>query len=120
MMEKHVRVVAWLYIILGVLGVLAAAIVFVAVLGGGLISGDRDAIRITAIVAVAISGFLGLLSAPGILAGIGLLGFHPWARILALVLAILNLPGFPTGTLLGVYTLYALLDDESSRLFNRP
>jgi hypothetical protein len=58
-----------------------------------------------------------LLSAPGIIAGVGLLGFHSWARILALVLAVLNLPGFPIGTLLGIYTLYALLDDDAAHLF---
>lgn len=117
-METHVKIVAWLYIILGVLGVLAAGIVFLAVAGGGLISGDRTAITVTGIVAFAVSGFLLLVSAPGIIAGIGLLSFRPWARILALILGVLNLPAFPTGTILGVYTLYALLDDESSRLFS--
>jgi hypothetical protein len=35
-----------------------------------------------------------------------------------LILGILNLPGFPTGTILGAYTLYVLLDDETSLLFS--
>lgn len=118
-MQTHIKILGWLYIILGVLGILAAGVVVLAVAGGGLISGDRTAITVTMIVALVIGGFLVLVSAPGIIAGFGLLGYQPWARILTLVLGILNLPGFPTGTALGVYTLYVLLDDETSRLFVR-
>jgi hypothetical protein len=117
-METHVKVVGWLYIILGILGLIGALIVFVAVVGGGLISGDQEAIRITMVVGIIVSSFVVLVSAPGIVAGIGLINLRPWARILGLALGVLNLPGFPTGTILGVYTLYALLDDESSALFN--
>jgi len=118
-MQTHVKILGWLYIILGVLGILAAGIVVLVVAGGGLISGDRTAITVTTIVSLVIGGFLVLVSAPGIIAGIGLLSYQPWARILTLVLGILNLPGFPTGTALGVYTLYVLLDDETSHLFMR-
>jgi hypothetical protein len=118
-MQTHVKILGWLYIVLGVLGILAAGIVVLVVAGGGLISGDRTAITVTTIVSLVIGGFLVLVSAPGIIAGIGLLSYQPWARILTLALGILNLPGFPTGTALGVYTLYVLLDDETSHLFMR-
>jgi hypothetical protein len=91
--------------------------VFAIIAGGGLISGDKTAIGITTIVALAISGFVMLVSIPGIIAGIGLLSFKPWSRILAIILALLNLPGFPVGTVLGIYSLWALLDNESSQLF---
>jgi hypothetical protein len=116
-MDTHVKVLGWLYIVLGVLGILGAFLVFALVFGGGLISGDQQAIWITGIVATVVGGFLLLVSAPGIIAGIGLLGYRNWARILALILGILNLPGFPIGTILGVYTLVVLLQDETSRLF---
>ena len=116
-METHVRVLGWLYIIMGVMGILAAGIVILAIAGGGLISGDRTAITVTSIVAAVIGGLIILFSVPGIIAGIGLLNFKPWARILALVLGILNLPGFPLGTILGIYTLWALLDSETTQLF---
>jgi hypothetical protein len=116
-METHVKVIAWLFIVMGILGLLAACLVVLAVFGGGLISGDQTAITITGIVAAVIGGVILLLSAPGIIAGVGLLGYKPWARVLALVLAILNLPGFPIGTLVGIYALWALLDSETSRLF---
>jgi hypothetical protein len=118
-MQTHVKILGWLYIVLGVLGILAAGIVVLVVAGGGLISGDRTAITVTTIVSLVVGGFLVMVSAPGIIAGIGLLSYQPWARILTLVLGILNLPGFPTGTALGVYTLYVLLDEETSHLFMR-
>ena len=119
-MDTHVKVLGWLYIISGILGLLTAAVVVLAVFGGGLISGDRTAITVTGIVAAVVGGLILIISAPGIIAGVGLLGHHAWARILALVLGILNLPGFPVGTLLGIYTLWVLLDSETSLLFNSP
>lgn len=117
-MNTHVKILAWLYIISGILGLLTACVVVFAVFGGGLISGDRTAITVTGIVATVVGSLILLLSAPGIVAGLGLLGYRAWARILALVLGILNLPGFPVGTLLGIYTLWVLLDNETSLLFN--
>ena len=116
-MDTHIKVLGWLYIILGILGLLLAGVIILAVAGGGLLSGDRTAITVTTIVAAVVGGFLFLVSAPGIIAGIGLLGYRPWARILALVLGILNLPSFPIGTLLGIYTIWALLDSEGARPF---
>jgi hypothetical protein len=116
-MDTHTKVLGWLYIVLGVLGMLAAGAVIVILVGSGLLSGDRTAISVLFVVAAFVGGFLTLVSLPGIIAGFGLLAYRPWARILALVLGILNLPGFPLGTVLGVYTLYVLLDDETTQKF---
>jgi len=116
-MKDHIKIIGWLYIAMGVLGILGAFVAFAIIVGGGLISGDQTAIRITTIVALVIGGFVILVSIPGILAGIGLLSFKPWSRILAIILALLNLPGFPVGTVLGIYSLWVLLDSESSQLF---
>ena len=49
----------------------------------------------------------------GIVAGWGLLERQPWARMLAIVLACLNLVDLPFGTGLGVYTLWVLLPAAS-------
>jgi len=117
-METHVKVVGWLHIVLSAVGLLVAAFVFLLVFGGGLISGDRTAVMVTFLVAAFVSGLLVVLSVPGLIAGLGLLRFRPWARILALVLAVLELINFPFGTLLGIYTFIALLSDEGARLFH--
>ena len=116
-MEKHVIIVAALRIAFGVLGLLTAVIVFAAVVGGGLISGDAEAIRITAIVGPAVAAFLALTSLPGIIGGVGLLKWKGWARILVIILAILDLFNIPIGTALGIYTLWVLLKDETAQLF---
>jgi len=116
-MKSHVQVIGWLYIILGVLGILLAAFVCITIVGGGLISGDRTAIAITSMVAAIVGGLITLLSIPGIVVGAGLLKFKPWARILAIVLGLLNLVNFPVGTALGIYAIWALLDEETIGLF---
>ncbi|HSF83149.1 MAG TPA: hypothetical protein VLA49_18065 [Anaerolineales bacterium] len=116
-MEIHVKVIGWLYIVLGILGVLGAALLFILVAGGGLISGDEIAIQVTTLVGLILGGLFVLLSVPGIIVGAGLIQFQPWARILALVLGLLNLLAFPVGTLLGIYTIFVLLDEATARLF---
>ncbi|HXI14416.1 MAG TPA: hypothetical protein VNM92_17490 [Thermoanaerobaculia bacterium] len=117
-MDKHVSILGIFYIAFGVLGILLAVLVFVAVAGGGLISGDQTAIAITATVATAIAGFLLLVSLPSIIGGVGLMRHAPWARIVVLILGVLNLFNIPFGTALGVYTLWVLMNDQVVPLFN--
>lgn len=116
-MEKHVTLIAALNIGFGAMGILAAGIVFVAVAGGGLLSGDAEAIAITSIVGLAISFFLTLVSVPGIIGGLGLLMHKPWARVLVIVISIFGLFNIPLGTALAIYTLWVLLNDETTELF---
>jgi hypothetical protein len=125
-MQQHVKVLAILHIILGGLGVLAALVVM-AVFGGlaGLAHFSDSGGDVGAF---AVGGVLGLIGAvvtiivlvfslPGLIAGIGLLTFQPWARILAIVISVLELPAFPFHTALGVYGLWVLLSVEGTALF---
>ena len=57
------------------------------------------------------------LSLPGLIAGIGLLKFKSWARILGIVLCAICLIGIPFGTIFGVYGLWVLLTKDTERLF---
>jgi hypothetical protein len=116
-MEKHVTVLGILYIAFSALGLLLAIIIFTAVVGGGIISGDSEAIAITSIVGPAVALFFVLLSTPGLIGGIYLLTHRPWARILVLVLGFLNLIEIPIGTALGIYTIWVLFKDETVDLF---
>lgn len=59
------------------------------------------------------------ISAVGLLAGWGLLTWKDWARILAIILGVLNLINFPFGTALGIYTLWVLLPAESEREYQQ-
>ena len=125
-MRDHVRILAYLHIVFGSLGILAALVVLV-VFGGiaGIVGAanphDPDAwhiaIPVLGIIGLAICGFVMLLSIPGIIAGVGLLKFQPWARILTIVLSALDLLQVPFGTALGIYGLWVLLRPETERLF---
>jgi hypothetical protein len=54
----------------------------------------------------------------GIIGAIGVLKRKEWGRILLLVISFFNLARIPLGTLLGVYSIWVLLSDETIRLFN--
>jgi hypothetical protein len=116
-MEKHVTVLGILYIAFSALGLLLAIIIFTAVVGGGIISGDSEAMAITGIVGPAIALLFVLLFAPGLIGGIYLLKHRPWARILVLVLGFINLIEIPIGTALGIYTIWVLFKNEVVDLF---
>ncbi len=118
-MKGHLTIVAALSIGFGALGVFIALIVFVAVVGGGVLSGDPEAMSITAIVGTSIAGFLILISVPDIIAGIGLLKRRSWARILALILACLDLILIPIGTIIGAYCIWVLVHDDTVKLFEK-
>lgn len=116
-MQKHVTILAWLYIVFNIIGVLVAMLLFMLIIGGGFISGDTEAIAIMAIVATSLAFMLSLFSVPGIIGGIGLLYMKPWARIMVLILGFLELLNFPFGTALGIYTIWLLMKDETIKLF---
>jgi hypothetical protein len=125
-MEQHIKIVGILNIVWGALGALAGIVllmVFAGVFGivGATLHnepGQFVALPLIAIIGGSISIFLLIISAPAIIAGIGLLRFKPWARILAIVISVLHLLNFPLGTALGIYGLWALLSQESARYFS--
>lgn len=118
-MEKHVTLVAALNIGFGIMGLLVACLAFIIIAGTGAISGDPDAMVITSVVATAIAVFFITLSVPEIIGGIGLLKRRSWARILVLIIAVLDLFQIPFGTAIGIYTIWVLLNDETVKLFTK-
>ncbi|MGE5570820.1 MAG: hypothetical protein ACM3S5_17440 [Rhodospirillales bacterium] len=125
-MANHVRILAILHIVFGSLGVLAALAILM--LFGGIagvvnMRGDPDAAVAAPIIGLiggAIFFFIAILSLPGIVAGIGLLQYREWARILTIVLSALQLVNVPFGTALGVYGLWVLLQNQTTSLFRNP
>ena len=115
-MDKHITMVAVLNIGFGALGILIAIVSFIAIVGGGMISGDREAIEITSIVGTVIAVFFVVTSIPEIVGGIGLLNRKPWARIVILIVAVLDLLCIPIGTIIGIYELWVLLQEETVKI----
>jgi len=116
-MENHVLIAGVFQIGFGLLGVCLSLILFVAIFGGGVLSGDPFAMEITGFIATALSSFLLIFSVPAIIAGFGLLAHRNWARILILILSVIDLFCIPFGTILAVYTFWVLLNDDTERLF---
>lgn len=67
----------------------------------------------------AVGGIFLVTGAIGLVAGWGLYERRPWARILAIVLAFLNLLHPPFGTAIGIYTLWVLLPAASEVEYQR-
>jgi len=123
-MDTHVKVLGVLFIALSALGV-CAALVLMAVFGlsAGIVGAAADgsdaaiALPIIGLTGTALVLFMLLISLPGLIAGWGLLKFRPWARIVAIVLSAIHLINIPFGTIMGVYGLLVLLNNETERLF---
>jgi hypothetical protein len=108
----HIRILGWLYIALGALGVFGGLVMFGVLVVAGVLSNDATALSTLAILGLIFGGFIFVLSLPGIIGGLGLLRRYNWARLLVVVLGILQLGNVPFGTVLGVYTIWVLLINE--------
>ena len=118
--EKHVTILGVLYIVRGALILLLGLAAFTVLTGIGALSGDNTALGVLGIIGTAAMTFMLILSLPSIIAGIGLLKHHEWARVMAIIVGCISLIDFPIGTALGVYTLIILLDDEAIAVFRTP
>lgn len=118
-MEKHINIVAALQIGLSILGVLTGIFIYVLLYFIGDFSNDSEAQFILSIIANVLIIFLIVLSLPGIIAGIGLFKRKEWARILTLIISVLDLINFPIGTAVGVYSIWALVQPEVVEQFKQ-
>lgn len=118
-MERHINVVAALQIGFAVLGLLIAVLFFTFFHLLGDFIDDQDANLVLGIIANVIMVVTIIFSIPGILAGIGLFKRKEWARILTLILSVLNLINFPLGTAVGIYSIWALVQPEVVEEFRK-
>lgn len=112
----HRTIAAALYLGFGVIGVLLALVLFVSVAGGGLITGDAFVIAVTGTVATALAALLLAFALPGLLGGAAVLRGAQWGRPLLLVAAAMSVIFVPVGTILGIYTLIVLANEEANAL----
>ncbi|MFQ5629037.1 MAG: hypothetical protein ACE5I1_09775 [bacterium] len=117
-MNQHITILGILYIAFNIFFVGIAMLVFFVLTGAGVLSGDAEAMFITSTLGTVIGFFIAITSLPGIIAGYGILKRKEWGRILSLILGVLNLINIPFGTILGIYTLYVLLNQETIDIFS--
>jgi hypothetical protein len=123
-MAQHVKILGILHIVfggLGVMGAIAALFIFGGV-SAMIAATDHSPDNLAAIpILGAIGGLVFIvvlaISLPGLIIGIGLVQFRPWARIGGIVLSAIDLLGVPFHTILGIYGLWVLLNGQTEQLF---
>jgi len=123
-METHVRVLGYLYVVMSGLGILAGLILLLVmggvagILGSAVPDGDGAvAGSVVGLIGLIVAVIIVAVSLPGLAAGIGLLQHRSWARILAIIVSVLNLLSIPVGTAIGIYGLWVLLSVDAQRIF---
>lgn len=122
-MEQHIKILSVLFILFGVIGMVAAVGIFVVGAGTGatiLASDTGDDAQIGAAWVTGCFTFmailLAILAVPSIVAGWGLSQRKSWARIVTIIIAAISLPHVPVGTALGIYALVVMLNDETKTI----
>jgi hypothetical protein len=130
-MEKHITLVAVLNIVYRGLAILVAMILVVLALGfGGLIeflirTGSIrpheipiDVLSIVPIILLIVALVIVTISVIGIIGAVSVLKRKEWGRILLLVVSFFSLAKIPLGTILGIYGIWVLMNNETIKLFN--
>ena len=108
---------AYLRIGVGSIWLLAAIALFSIMAMPGIASGEPEALAILSAFGVALALFPLGLAIPNLIGGVGLLKHRAKHRILVLILGAIDLFGLPIGTLIGIYTIWVLVQDETAQLF---
>ena len=111
-----ILVQSWIYV------ALAAIILFLFIAGGAMIgisgeSGSTIGGLLFGVFGLIFALLVGLSAVIGFITAKGISGKKNWAKIVGIILAILNLSNFPIGTILGVLILIGLFDSESASWF---
>jgi hypothetical protein len=123
--KRHVDFLSWLHLAWGVIfllvalagGALAAGAFAISSGSGPVAVASPMAARVTGVTLVIVSLTALLWAGLHIWIGRALGHYRPWARLLALGLAVVNLVLLPFGTALGAYACWVLLKDEGRKLF---
>ena len=127
-MKRHADFLGVLYLTWGAIFTLVG-LAGLALAGGAFaIAQSRGPVSVSSDFAAGLTALtLGLIAILGLLCGflhlwIGavLRRYRPWARLLALGLAVINLVLFPFGTALGGYALWVLLKNDGRELYVSP
>jgi hypothetical protein len=130
-MEKHITLVGILNIVYESFALIGACVLFAIAIGfryffellsrynhRGMDDIPPEVMDIVPFILTAIGILLLVFSLVGIIGAIGVMKKKEWGRITILVISFFDLIHIPLGTVLGVYSIWVLLNDETIRLFN--
>jgi hypothetical protein len=105
--RKHVRILGWLHIALGIVDLLIGLMAFGILSGIGALSGDITAFGFLSLIGGFAGAFMLIMALPNFICGLGLLrDWGGWVIILAVILGLFNLMNVPIGTAIALYTFW--------------
>jgi len=117
-MTQHVSFVGALHIGFGLLGLAGAlAIYFGFQFFYEFVQDEPIAEQVLSFVGNTLALILIFFSSLGIIGGVGLFSYRPWARILVMIVSAMNCLNVPVGTAKGIYSIWVLMQPETIELF---
>ena len=117
-MKHHVSFVGALHIGFGILGVLGALAVYILFnFAEGFVEDEPIAEQVLTFFGGTLSLLILFFACLGIIGGIGLFSYRPWARILVMIVSAINCLNIPIGTAKGVYSIWVLMQTETIEMF---
>ena len=105
-MQKHVTILSWLHIVVGILLVMVCLLAV----------SSNPSSPLVPVVTV----FLVAFGLPILVAGVGMLHLAPWGRVFGILVAVLGLLTFnPICLVWSLYSLYVLTNSDTVLLFKR-
>ena len=117
-MQKNINIVAALQIGLSIFNLLIAFLIFTVLKVVGGFVDDSNGSTILSLIADILAIVFIVISLPGIFAGMGLYKRKEWARVLTIILSVIELFSFPFGTAIGIFSIWALIQPEAIAEFN--
>ena len=110
-LERHVHLLGIFWVAYSVFSLLGGAVLMIVArtLFGPRARFETGAPEFLFPLLTAVAAYLLIKAILGIIAGFGLLQHYDWARVLAIIMAFLDVLHVPLGTILGVYTIATLL-----------
>ncbi|MCK5136659.1 MAG: hypothetical protein KAR19_12780 [Bacteroidales bacterium] len=117
-MKQHVSFVGALHVGFGILGFLVALAIYLSFhFAFGFIEDEPIAQKVLSLIGNTLSLIIIFFSSLGVIGGIGLFSYRPWARILVMIVSAFNCLNVPIGTAKGVYSIWVLMQKETIELF---
>ncbi|MGH7449581.1 MAG: hypothetical protein ACREK1_00020 [Longimicrobiales bacterium] len=106
-MGKHVRILGWLHIALGIIDLFIGLALFGVLSGAGVLSGDLVAFGTMSVIGGFAGALMLIMALPNLICGLGLLrNWGGWVIGLAVILGLFNVMKFPFGTAIALYTFW--------------
>lgn len=119
-LERHLRILGILWIAIGVLWIIPSLVLVGLSHAPRIIIGDEIFTHnFMPPMLFSLGAVFLVVAAGGILVGWGLMNHERWARVTAIVVAILAILHPPLGTALGIYTLWVLLPGPRAAEYER-